>query len=219
MYELRFTKPDGFTFKAGQFVLFEVPLIESPSDIQPRAYSLSSTALEPDLLFVIHLTPGGRMSRYVAEVLKEGMSMTIKGPFGFFTLRSDTPKDIVFIATGAGIAPFRSQVLDALAANDQRRMDVIYGVRGESDLFWHDEFLRIAEEHHNVHLHLTLTSPSSDWAHHTGRVQVIAEKVVEDFSSKTLYVCGNPDMTKEVKELALGKWGMKKEDVHVEGYI
>jgi hypothetical protein len=34
-----------------------------------------------------------------------------------------------------------------------------------------------------------------------------------------LYACGNPDMTKEVKALAIGPWSMAKEKVHIEGYI
>jgi ferredoxin-NADP reductase len=40
-----------------------------------------------------------------------------------------------------------------------------------------------------------------------------------DFSGKSLYVCGNPDMTTDVKKLALTEWGMDKKDLHVEGYI
>jgi hypothetical protein len=34
-----------------------------------------------------------------------------------------------------------------------------------------------------------------------------------------LYACGNPQMTLEVKKLALEQWGLQKMDVHVEGYI
>ncbi|MBI3619465.1 hypothetical protein HY213_05540, partial [Candidatus Peregrinibacteria bacterium] len=40
VYEVVFTKPEGFSFRAGQFVLFDVPLIENRDDIQTRAFSI-----------------------------------------------------------------------------------------------------------------------------------------------------------------------------------
>jgi CDP-4-dehydro-6-deoxyglucose reductase, E3 len=219
VYEIRFTKPEGFTYKAGQFVLFDVPLVENPLDIQPRAYSISSAPHEPDLLFIIKLTPGGRTSRWIVETLREGTQVLMKGPFGNFVLHPESPKDYLFIATGTGMAPFRSQVLESIAAGDSRRIDIVFGVRNEGDLFWTEELDRLAQENPNIFLHYALSQPSESWTGHRGRVQSLIAQIITDFSMKKVYACGSPVMTKEIKQMALEQWGMGKQDVHVEGYI
>jgi len=218
VYDVWFDTPEGFSFRGGQFVLFDIPLIDTPEDIQPRAFSVASAPTEKDLRFAIKLLPGGRASRWVEEVLKEGDQIIMKGPFGFFLL-DQSPRDVAFIATSTGIAPFRSQLLEALAAGDKRRMDIVYGVRSEEDLFWKEELESLSRKHPNVHLHIALSSPSPAWTGHRGRVQIVAPQVIQDLAACTLYVCGNPEMTKEVKQIALTEWGMMKEQLHVEGYI
>lgn len=220
VYELRFPKPDGFSFKPGQFILFDVPHPDNPGDIQARAYSIASLPDDPEILLCIKLIDGGRMSRFLVERLKEGETqLTMKGPFGNFVLQPGTSKEYLFVCTGAGIAPFRSQILESLRAGETRRMDLIFGVRSGEDLFWVDQLEAIAKAHPNFFLHVALSAPTGDWTGHRGRVQTLVPLIVPDLSGKIIYVCGNPDMTKEMKELCLTKWGVEKKDLHVEGFI
>jgi len=219
IYETVFEKPAGFSFKAGQFILFDVPLPDNPADIQPRAYSIASAPGEKELLFVLKLIPNGRMSRYLVEALKPGMELTMKGPFGFFVIPEHATKDLFFICTSTGNAPFRSQIVDLLAKGYAGRIDLVYGVRSEEDLFWREEFEELAQRHPNFSLHLSLTKPSASWSGHVGRVQTVVPLVAPSLAGKHVYVCGSPDMTKEVKQLCLNEWGVDKADLHVEGYI
>lgn len=219
IYEFAFEKPQTLLFKGGQFVLFDVGLVDNPSDIQTRAFSIASSPSEKELLFVAKMKEGGRASRWIEEVLQPGMEVRTQGPFGNFTLDQTTDKEYLFIGTSTGIAPFRSQMLDALSRGDTRRMDVIYGVRGEEDFFWVEEFSKIAQEYENVLVHFALTQPSAEWKGHKGRVQTLVPLIVNDFSKKSVYVCGSPDMTKELKQICMEQWGMEKKDLHVEGYI
>ncbi len=219
VYEVHFEKPEGFTFKPGQFVLFDVALIDNPTDIQTRAFSLASVTREDTLLFAAKMTPGGRASRWIAEVLKPGMQATVKGPFGFFTLDPKSEKELVFIATSTGVGPFRSQIITALENGDKRRMDLVYGVRSEEDLFWEEELKSLTQKYDNFYLHLALSNGSEAWTGHRGRVQTLVPQIVKDFSNKNVYVCGSPNMTRDLKQLCLETWGIQKPDLHVEGYI
>ncbi|MSR87422.1 hypothetical protein EXS70_04625, partial [Candidatus Peribacteria bacterium] len=211
---------------------------------QTRALSIASTPDESDLLFVIKIFPNGRLGRWITEVLKEGMSVTFKGPFGNFVLQQLPPpgpippssfakasedkargrgRDLLFIATGAGIAPFRPMVT-AAAVDATRRIDILFGVRSEEDLFWKEWLEETTQAHPNVFHHIVLSQPSAAWTGHKGRVQVLAPQIMvrgqnARVGGKTLYVCGNPDMTTDVKRLALTEWGIDKKDLHVEGYI
>ncbi len=137
--------------------------------------------------------------------------------------------DLFFISTGAGIAPFRPMVHQALKQN--LHIDILFGVRSEEDLFWKDWLEELSKKHPNVFPHIALSQPSASWTGHRGRVQAIAPQIIKERGSSldhrsgsrvggmSLYVCGNPDMTNDIKRLALGEWGMEKKDVHVEGYI
>jgi NAD(P)H-flavin reductase len=222
IYEIKFRLPEEekIEFKAGQFVLWDVPLVDDPDDIQPRAYSIASPPCEDtELTFVFGFHEGGRAGRFVSESLKEGDTVRMQGPFGNFTVNTETSKGYVFIATGCGVAPFRSQLMWLLEElKDARPMHLFFGVRHEEDLFWVDEFNGLAKRFPNLHVHISLSKPDDSWKGLKGRVTNTLPEIITDFSSISTYTCGGPDMVKSVKEFLLGK-GVPKEDVHGEGYI
>lgn len=218
IYEVRFTKPKDLAFAPGQFLLFDVPLIGHPEDIQTRAYSIASSPLEDELLFVFKIKEGGRASRWVMEELKVGDTVRMQGPFGVFTLNRDSDKDWILIATSTGVAPFRSQLV-SLLQEEKRRIDLLYCVRSEEDLFWTDTFESMAKDHPNLQLHITLSKPGPAWKGHTGRVQTLLPNILSGRPNVIVYICGSPEMTKEVKTLCMEEYGLEKRDVHAEGYV
>lgn len=218
-YEVRFTKPDGWTFKPGQFLLLDVPLADNPTDIQPRAYSIASTPDEPEILLVVKLKEGGRASTWIEHVVQVGTTATIQGPFGNFVLPAASAKPYLFLATGAGVAPFRPQILELLERDEPYPIDLVFGVRDESEVFWKDAFERLAHERERFSFHLTLTRGSDSWTGHRGRVQTLVSSLIPDVGQRAVYACGNPDMTKELKPVALEQWGVPKQDLHIEGFI
>ena len=133
VYEFRFSKPEGFSFLPGQYVLFNVPLIDNPQDVQIRALSLASLPSEGELVFVAKIVPGGRASRWIEELLSPGVTATFLGPFGRFLLNTTTDKDFLFIATGTGLAPFRPMILQALTPPPPRLAGLGEGEGESSD--------------------------------------------------------------------------------------
>jgi ferredoxin-NADP reductase len=105
-----FEKPAGFQFKAGQFANYT--LIDPPeADVEGnlRTFSLASAPLEEELLVATRM----RETAF-KRVLKQtplGTEIKLDGPFGAFTLHSDSTRPAVFLAGGIGIAPFRSMIL------------------------------------------------------------------------------------------------------------
>lgn len=230
VYEFRFQKPAGMNFKSGQFILFDVPLIEKTDDIQTRALSIASAPSENDLLFVAKMKEGGRVSRWIEEVLTPGTRARMQGPFGNFTIKEeDATRDLLMIATSTGVAPFRSHIMElaekcdvilrSSAERHEGRIDLVFGVRSEEDLFWKVELEQLAQKTENFFLHFALSNPTDGWSGHRGRVQTLVPLIAQDISTRTVFVCGSPDMTKEVKSLALTEWNVPKERLHVEGYI
>lgn len=219
VHEIRFDKPKNLTFSPGQFFLFQIPDVINTSDIQPRAMSIASAPHEDELIFAAKLKTGGRISTWIKDILKPKITVDIQGPFGVFALSPTTTKDYLLIATSTGVGPFRSQLLSVLPIDTHRRIDLVFGARSEEDLFWIDQFETLAKQYQNFFLHLALSNPSPSWKGHRGRVQTLVPQIVQDFNNKSVYICGNPEMTKELKQLCLDKWNVPKEDVHMEGYI
>jgi len=220
-FEVKLKMPTGerFLFKAGQFTLFDVPSVENPADIQPRAYSIASPpSKDQELTFVIMNKEGGRATRWVKEMLGVGDTVRIQGPFGVFTLHAENPKDFVFIATGTGLAPFTSMIPDALAKGDARPMHLFFCVRYEEDIFCVDELRALEKKYPNFHAHVSISQPTSGWQGLRGRVQEIIPTVIQDYHRIQAYVCGSPDMVKGMKDW-LSERGVQKADMHAEGYV
>ncbi|MGH7253019.1 MAG: FAD-binding oxidoreductase, partial [Nitrospiraceae bacterium] len=103
----RLLAPPDISFKAGQFVSFDVvhPTFNRPVT---RPYSIASSPQQRDgITLLLNLIPGGPGSTYLFS-LKEGDDTQFKGPTGAFYLRDDATRDLLFVATGTGIAPIRS---------------------------------------------------------------------------------------------------------------
>ena len=218
-FKLKLEDGKSLDFISGQFVIFDVPSVDAPEDLQPRAYSIASSPSEKnELTFLITYKEGGRASRWVDEMLKVGDQITMKGPFGAFTLKEDDDKDYVFIGTGSGVVPFRSMILDLLEKGDTRKIDLFFGVRNEERVFWKEEFEDLALKHSNLNFHLCLSQSSADWNGLHGRVNKVVPEIITDFSNTSLYVCGNPEMVKDLKQYLL-ELKLNPEQIHLEGYV
>lgn len=74
-----------------------------------RAYSIASAPSEKSqFAFCLNRVQDGFMSNYLCD-LNEGAQILFQGPFGDFILRPPLC-DTLLIATGTGIAPFRSMI-------------------------------------------------------------------------------------------------------------
>ena len=192
----------------------------TPLSVLTEKYVLLGPVLDTVLLiFIITFAYFRMLKRPMDELLKVGDTVRIQGPLGAFTLTPAKPKDYVFVGTGTGIAPFRAHLKWALEeAADTRPMHLFFGVRQEEDLFWVEELRNLAQRFPNFHAHISVSRPGDSWTGLKGRVTDIIPTVITDFTRVSAYVCGNPDMVKDVKAWFLGK-GVPKEDLHQEGYV
>lgn len=217
VFELRFTKPEGFAFRAGQYVMFDVPTVHDPNDVQVRAYSVASAPGESDLLFVIKLVANGRASAWVERVLQVGSSVTMRGPLG--VLRFDAgSKPIVCVATGTGVAPFRSMIIEALGEESARTIDLYFGVRSGADVFWADEWRALESRHPRLRVHLSAMDGTPNWHGESGALQDMIRGRIAG-GEVSVYLCGAPDIVKTLQEVCLHEWRIPKGDIHSESFI
>lgn len=199
-------QPTEMTFLPGQTVMLHVA-----SGIN-RSMSIASPPSENTSLWVAHdVSPMGPYSQWTLDA-KIGDTMTCMGPLGMFILNRDSHRKKVFVATGTGIAPFRSMLLDYLPQGGTDDITLYWGLRREEDIFWDEELTELSQKYPNFRYVLTLSQPSETWKSKTGRV---TDHVFSDEShipGSDFYLCGNRVMISEMED-RLSAAGVPKEQI------
>jgi ferredoxin-NADP reductase len=171
-----------------------------------RAYSIASPPGDDNrFALCLNRVQDGFMSNFLCD-MKEGEEIRCQGPFGDFILRPPL-RDTIFIATGTGIAPFRS-MLHWLLADPARHQDkqfwLVFGNRTTEDIYYHDEFLRLAEGHLNFHYLPTLSRGGAEWQGLRGYVQERVPGIIQGRTDIHAYICGLDKMIKANRDLLKG---------------
>jgi Na+-transporting NADH:ubiquinone oxidoreductase subunit F len=147
--------------------------------------------------------PAGKMSSYIWS-LKPGDKVTISGPFGEFFAK-DTDAEMVFVGGGAGMAPMRSHIFDQLKRiKTKRKMTYWYGARSLREMFYVDDFNKLAEENDNFEWFVALSDPQPEdnWTGYTGFIHnVLYENYLKNHEAPEdceYYMCGPPMMSAAV---------------------
>jgi CDP-4-dehydro-6-deoxyglucose reductase len=202
--ELILLKPKDISFTAGQFISFDVPKEGYPYPVT-RPYSIASPpSISDRVLLLFNLVQGGPGSTYLFG-LREGDPVSFKGPAGSFTLREDGTKRILFVATGTGIAPFRSMILSQLERNSSQSLTLFWGVRSERDVYFQDEFQDLADRYPHALFVTTLSQAGPEWTGARGRVSHLVQERVRSVRDLAVYLCGNGSMIEDVTSFIQGK--------------
>jgi len=208
-----FETPDWkAAFVPGQFLSVTATIGE---DDITRAYSIVSPPDGNRFALCANLVQEGHLSPFLFS-LSPGDEIDFKGPYGAFILRRPA-SDSIFVATGTGIAPFRSMLLSHLDAHPDRRFTLIFGVRHERGLLYHDELSALAEAHANFSYQPTLTRPSDHWTGGTGRVQQPTLEALGDRRDMDIYICGLREMVEDMR-LRLKETGLDRKRIIYEKY-
>ena len=210
-FRLKLIEPTTFSFKAGQFVIINIP---HQGKIIKRAYSIASAPYENQTIeLCIQKVEGGIASGYL-WTLKEGNEISVFGPHGNFLLKEPHDHEPVFMATGTGVAPMRAMIKYLLHQNIPQDIWLLFGCRYEHALLYESEFRSLATIRHNFHYIPTVSRPK-EWHGETGHIQQTFQKYVTNFSNKEIYICGWSEVTKSIAS-DLISFGVSKEKMHYE---
>ena len=180
---LKLPANERLQFLAGQYIDILM------KDDKPRSFSLANAPHDDEFLELhVRNIPGGTFTRHVFTEMKERDILRIKGPLGNFSLREDSAKPILFVASGTGFAPVKAIVEHALQIGVSRPMRIYWGVRKQSDFY----MLGKVREWEARGIKTTLVVSDETWS---GRTGFIHQAVLEDFadlSGYQVYVCGAP---------------------------
>ncbi|RKQ88300.1 propane monooxygenase reductase subunit [Solirubrobacter pauli] len=184
IYFLKLKPAEDFEFKAGQYVDIQIPGTELH-----RSFSMANTGSDA-LEFMIKHYEGGKFSGLLSSgAIKPGDELSVTGPYGVFTLRPSSPRRLLFIGGGAGMAPILSLLRALKADASQRERAYYYGARTEADLFHLEELAAL-----DCGFVPALSEDSNGWKGESGLITDVVSRLEGDITEVDAYVCGPPPM-------------------------
>lgn len=219
-FKIKVPEVEKIDFKAGQFSVMELPIHERRTK-RRRSYSIANAPDGSNVLeFSVVKLEGGAGSTYLCDEAEVGTEIKLKSPGGMFYLPADTAKkNLVFICTGTGVAPFRSMIFDLLNHHKPfKSLHLIFGTRHESGILYRDEFEKLAEERADFSYDVVLSRENHRDFQHGYVHEIYEEKYRRPDKNTLFYLCGWSGMVDEAVKKLTEEIGFAKEQVIFELY-
>lgn len=170
-----------------------------------RQYSIYSSMNDPFFEILVKEVEDGEVSPKLKKLVT-GDEVEINGPMGYFTISEAKRKNnpIVMIATGTGIAPFKSLI----SSYPDMNYELIHGVKTIDEAYEKDTYDA---------KRLTVCTSRDEQGNYKGRVTEYLK--TQSFDKETLfYLCGNSEMIFDAMEL-LKEQGMNTNNMFAEVYF
>lgn len=214
----RFSKPEGFVYKAGQTIdLSLVDPTETDTEGNTRTFSLASAPHEEHLMVATRM----RDTAYkrVLGKMTPGGKLELEGPFGTFTLPNKSDGRHVFMMGGIGATPARSMILGATERKLPHKISLFYSNRRPEDAAFLKEFQNLANPNFTFVPTMTQMDKSSQtWTGERGYIdEAMLKKYLGELAGATFYLAGPTTMVSVMKQ-NLGKWGVNDDDIRLEEF-
>jgi toluene monooxygenase electron transfer component len=206
MREFRFRAAGAPGFLPGQYALFYLPGLEAP-----RTYSMSNVDDgSGEWHFVVRRVPGGSGTGTLFDQVPVGTTISLDGPYGLAWLRPDSPRDIVLVAGGSGLAPVLSLARGAVREPKlaQRGIHVFFGARTRRDLCGLAELEALPGFGTRITFEAVLSEPEADstepWNGPTGFVhERVRQFIGERWAELEYYFAGPPLMAQAMQQMLI----------------
>jgi ferredoxin-NADP reductase len=215
-----FARPDGFQFKAGQYV--DVTLIhpaETDAEGNIRSFSIASAPEDQDLLVATRMRDTA--FKRVLRTAPVDTEISLEGPMGSFTLHNNATKPAVLLAGGIGITPFSSIIRHATKARLAHNLYLFYSNRRPEDAAFMNVLSELAKANPNFHFIPTMTEmekSSQKWNGETGFIdQEMLVRHLPSLQGPIYYVAGPPAMVAAMGQM-LTAAGVDEDDLRTEEF-
>ncbi len=174
----------SFEFKPGQAIKIAID-----REHLPRIYSICSGNKESEVRILFSIKEDGFLTPKLSGMIP-GETILVSEPYGDFL---ETGAPAWFIATGTGIAPFYSMIQSGQAKNKK----LIHGVRYLNQFYFEDDLEWALDNNY-----IRCCSRESSCNVLQQRVTDYLDNV-ETFPDVKYYICGNPKMVVEVRDLLI----------------
>jgi len=221
IWEFTFQTSNPAEFIPGQYALLTLPGMS-----ERRSYSMSNLPNSDGIWqFQIRRVPNGAATGILFEKMREGDICTLDGPYSNAYLRDDTPRDIVCIAGGSGLAPMLSVVRGALIQPKLKEVGIhlFYGGRQPRDLFTLDRFADLAPHRERINFIPAVSCDDDalgEWAGERGFIHdCVGRRLQDRFQGCEFYMAGPPPMVEAVRRMLILEQSVATERIHYDRFF
>jgi ferredoxin-NADP reductase len=182
--------PGWNSHRAGQHL--DVRLTAEDGYQAQRSYSIASAPEEP-LAITVERLDDGEVSPYLADELRAGDGLEIRGPIGgYFVWEASTDCPLLLVAGGSGVVPLMAMLRHRAASGSDVPARLLYSSRAWEDVIYQDELERLAEDTRVEVVHtLTRTQPPG-WTGYARRldVEMLRDVAWPPEEAARAFVCG-----------------------------
>lgn len=203
---LRLPPQSNFIFLEGQYI----NLIKN--DIR-RSYSIAnSLRSDGKIELFIKNVSNGEMSNYLFSNAACNDLLRFEGPIGTFSYRENSYENIVFLATGTGIAPVKAILEGMIKEKNNKNIYVIWGQQKKEDFFYDLKYEISSWKY------IYATSREKSQGFYNGYVQDALLEIGLDLTKTQVYACGSKSMIDEsFKKLQLN--GLNEESFFSDAFV
>lgn len=215
---LTLATPQDFSFQAGQFVMIaheSVKNMSNPSQLRWGSMSIASSSEKKDSLeLVISVGSPEGITFFVANNLKKGGSLLVRGPFGVFSIK-EPYDELAFVAAGTGIAPLLSMIRSKLDMGEKKPVSLYFGFKTQAHFLYRRELEALQQKHPNFHFYYIMSREPLQNGKQGYVQELLKEKKWELKKNTQFYLCGPPVAVTAVRE-AIKAIGFSEKHVHFE---
>jgi CDP-4-dehydro-6-deoxyglucose reductase len=183
-----------------------------------RSFSMASVRGPGNAVdFHVRQIPGGRFTSQALPRLAPGDRLAVEAPLGEFRLQNDDYRQLLFVATGTGIAPIKCMLESLLDDPDCPPVSLYWGMRNEADLYLAGEIAGWGDRLYEFNFVPVLSRAGDAWSGRRGHVQDAVAQDFGDLSDHSIYLCGSPSMIADAKR-RFAALSASLDHIHADGF-
>jgi ferredoxin-NADP reductase len=159
-----------------------------------RSYSIATPPDGRRIALTIERIPDGEVSSYLADELRVGDQLELRGPIGgYFAWRPEDGGPLLLVAAGSGLVPLMAMLRSRVAGSSQVPVRLLLSARSLDEVIYRAELDQLAAQVEGVDVVLTLTrAQPPGWTGHARRVdrELLAAVAWPAVEEPRIFVCG-----------------------------
>ncbi|MDQ6966954.1 MAG: FAD-binding oxidoreductase, partial [Mariprofundaceae bacterium] len=211
---LRLQRPEGFSYRAGQFIN-----LLRPEDGLVRSYSLASTEADDFLELHIKRVPDGKMSQWIFDTLKFDDSLEFFGPAGdCFYVPGKEEQPLLLVGTGTGLAPLYGILQEVLKHGHSGPVHLMHASLAAAGLYLERELRELAALHADFSYLPCVLHGEAPEGGKQGNIANLPTQVLGALNGYRVFLCGDPAIVNSLRQnVFLG--GASMQDIFSDPFV
>lgn len=195
IYRVQLALPTALDFLPGQYL----QVLMSETDKRPFSIASAPQAAQHIELH-IGATPDNRYAYEVLQQAQQQQTLMIEAPLGSAYWRAESSRPVLLVAGGTGFSYAWSILQAHLAIAATRPITLYWGVRQVTDLYLHEQLLKLSAAYPAFHYRPVVEMPTADWRGATGLVHAAVLAEQSDLAEADVYTAGRFEMVRVVRD-------------------